>query len=725
MSGKSSSSKTPLRKLRPAAALQPRPAMVAKSGRKTRAKNACTACQQSKKKCDEETPKCSSCIDSDLECVYSIEETARHKRNVIRSKIKDYESDIDKYERILDHIKNSSISSLQRVLDVIRGQASLEDIVMFIRHDHSPFLPTGVISPEPATSDLSLLMNKQWGSTDPSGGIDLNVLDDRPILNLSAQPWTDVTNDDELVSHLMSLYMTWDHPVWHLFDFDIFIEAMKNGDTSYCSPLLVNATLAEACHYSNRISFRADPHNPNFLGHRFFQEAMRLWNEETNKVPTLLTVQSAFLIGVTLSADGMDRLGGMFLNNGIRLCKELFMQPQEPQPSDKGKEAVSLQTEEDKKFEFAKRITLWAAFNFQCTYDYIVRCPHTMPVPDLPLPYLESAVPHDYTISPDEIPPPHPVVHDPENGAFRDVKKATEWCPYPYVREPEPNLSRATFQAHCAFHIILYELSETQFESLNGEKTLSLVEKRKYYEAFDQWKASLPDELEEGRYLASSLTFMHAHFHIVVMDIHQNKIKDEKGEDPDELEAFKTDSEARYERSKAGLYELLERYNSRNSMYTMSQPLTYAMLIASQNAMGSLARVKGLETPTPVPEGQTPKTDEAGDMPIMPRGPYDEDHIVQTFENTLKWACHASNSFVTLKIFVRLMQLEVQRLKIELSESTKENLRRLFQWEKKDKGKWIEDLEKAQTNLTWRKKKKESNIVDMVKSLEELTVQEG
>ncbi|KAK6524078.1 hypothetical protein TWF694_005741 [Orbilia ellipsospora] len=727
MSGKGSSSKTPLRKLRPAAAFQPRPAMVAKSTRKARARNACIPCQQSKRKCNEETPKCGACIEADVECVYSIEETARYKRNIIRNKIKEYESDIDKYERIFEHIRNSSISSLERVLDVIRGQASLEDIVLFIRHDHSPFLPTEVISPKPATSDLSLLMNEQWATLDPSGGIDLSIVDDRPILNLSAQPWTTVTNDDELVSHLMSLYMTWDHPIWHLFDFDIFIDAMKNNDTTYCSPLLVNATLAEACHYSNRISSRADPHNPNFLGYRFFQEAMRLWNEETSKEPNLLTVQSALLLGVTLSADGMDRLGGMFLNNGIRLCKDLFMRPEDLEPTGKGKAAEGPpKTAAEEKFEFAKRITIWASFCFQCTYDYIVRCAHTMPLPTFPLPYLESVTPRGYIAPTDDPLPPHPVQHDPENGAYHDVKQASEWRPYPYIREPEPNLIRTNFQASCTFHIILYEVSEKQYESLNGEKSLTMAEKKRFYELFDQWKASLPDELEEKKYMASGPAFLHAHYHVAMLDIHQNKIRDAADEDPDELAAFKTDSESRFERSKSGLYNLLEAYASRNSMYTMAQPLTYAMLIASQNAMGSLAKLKGLETPTPVPAGQSPKTgEEAGDMPIIPRGPYDEDHVLKTFENTMKWACHASQSFVTLKIFVRLMQLEAQRLKIELSGETEEDLRRVFQWEKKDKGKWIEDLEKTQTNLLWRKKKKESNIVDMVKSLEELTVTEG
>ncbi|KAF3314387.1 hypothetical protein TWF173_004729 [Orbilia oligospora] len=721
MSGRPSGSKAPLRKLRPAPALQPRPAMVVKSNKKTRAKTACMPCQQSKRKCDEESPKCSSCIESDLECIYSIEGTARHKRNIIRDKIKDYESDITKYERILDHIKGSSVSSLQRVLEVIRGQATLEEIMMFIRNDQAAYLPTEAISPVPTTSSLSLLMNEEWyQGIEPLDRINLDILDDRPILDVTAHPWTTVTDDDELVSHLMSLYMTWDHPVWHLFDWDIFIDAMKTGDTTYCSPLLVNATLAEACHYSNRISFRADPHNPNFIGHRFFQEAMRLWNEETTQIPTLLTVQSALMIGVTLAADGMDRLGGMFLNNGIRLCRELFLQPS-TEGSMKGKDVAAPQTDAEKKFEFARQVTVWAAFSFQSMYDWVARCAHTMPPPDLPLPYLESHCPIGYPV-PDGGIPIHPVQHK-DGGAFREVKAANEWRPYPYIREPELNVTRVAFQCHATLHVIAYELAEKQLESINGEKSLSLLEKKRFYRLLDEWRETLPEEIQDLRNISPGPTFMNALFHILVLDIHQNKIKDEKQEDPTELELFKDESEARFERSKSGLYVLMDIYNRKNGMFTMSQPLTFPMLIVSQNAMASLAKVKGLETPTPVPEGGD--KEDTIVRPILARGPYDEDHAVQTFENTLQWACNASTSFVTIKIFVRLMQLEAKRIGIPLSPANIENLRRVFQWENKDKGKWIEELEKTQTSLMWRKKKKESNIVDMVKSLEELTVAEG
>ncbi|KAJ6255951.1 hypothetical protein Dda_9242 [Drechslerella dactyloides] len=619
MSAKGSTPRLPLRKLRPAAPLQPRPAMIAKVVKKTRAKNACLPCQQSKKKCSEERPLCAACVEAGLECLYSVEDTARHKRTVLHKKIKDYETDIEKYEQVLEHIKTSGVPALHRVLNVISDQAPLEDIMLFIRNEESSYPPIGAISPEPATSDLSLLMNEQWESLQSQGFLNTELVDDRPILNLAAAPWTTVTDNDELVSHPMSLYMTWDDPVWHLFDFDILIDAMKYEDLTYCSPLLVNATLAEACHYSNRIRNRSDPHDHNFLGYRFFQEAMRLWNEETSREPTLLTVQSAFMGGFQLPVVG------------------------EP----------------------------W---------------PHTMPPPKIPLPYLESAVPRDYIILPGEEPLPHPIQHDLETGPFRDPNLITEWYPYP-------------------------------------EKSLTITDKKRFYELFDDWKNTLPKDLREGKCISPGATFIHAWYHAVIMDIHQSTLRDLDKEDPADVAIFKADSLSRYNRSRNGLYIVLDTYHRRNSMLTMTQPFTFALLLVSQNATGSLAKIKGLETATSAPESASDKSGDTGvDREQIPRGPYDEDHILEIFENTLIWACHASRSFVTIKVFVRLMQLEAQRLNIELSDRVLENLRPVFQWDQEDRGKWIEDLEKTQTSLTWRKKKTEANIVDMVKTLEQLSV---
>ena len=70
-----------------------------------------------------------------------------------------------------------------------------------------------------------------------------------PLYRLRAQPWTNVTTNDHLVSHLISYHFTWDAMFSLLIDRDCFLEAMARGDLecSYCSPFLVNSMLALAC----------------------------------------------------------------------------------------------------------------------------------------------------------------------------------------------------------------------------------------------------------------------------------------------------------------------------------------------------------------------------------------------------------------------------------------------------------------------------------------------
>lgn len=70
-----------------------------------------------------------------------------------------------------------------------------------------------------------------------------------PPITVPAHPWTTVTNNDELVSHLMSLWFTWIHPWWRWIDQDLFLEAMSQQDLTspFCTAYLVNMILADAC----------------------------------------------------------------------------------------------------------------------------------------------------------------------------------------------------------------------------------------------------------------------------------------------------------------------------------------------------------------------------------------------------------------------------------------------------------------------------------------------
>jgi hypothetical protein len=91
-------------------------------------------------------------------------------------------------------------------------------------------------------------------SRPPRRMLDVRRLADSPIYRVPAKPWTTVTDDDDLVSHLVSLFFTWSFPYFCWIDRDAIISAMQSGDLSnpHCSPFLVNAILSEAsvCHIS-------------------------------------------------------------------------------------------------------------------------------------------------------------------------------------------------------------------------------------------------------------------------------------------------------------------------------------------------------------------------------------------------------------------------------------------------------------------------------------------
>ena len=71
---------------------------------------------------------------------------------------------------------------------------------------------------------------------------------DGPLFFVPASPWTNVTDDDNAVSHLVSLFLAILNPMWRFVEEDLFLRAMRSRrkDTQFCSCLLVNAILASA-----------------------------------------------------------------------------------------------------------------------------------------------------------------------------------------------------------------------------------------------------------------------------------------------------------------------------------------------------------------------------------------------------------------------------------------------------------------------------------------------
>lgn len=67
--------------------------------------------------------------------------------------------------------------------------------------------------------------------------------------SVPAEPWTNLTTDDALVSHLVTVFLNYSSVHWRYVEEDLFLRSMQSGNISsdYCSPFLVNAICALAC----------------------------------------------------------------------------------------------------------------------------------------------------------------------------------------------------------------------------------------------------------------------------------------------------------------------------------------------------------------------------------------------------------------------------------------------------------------------------------------------
>ncbi|GMF97180.1 unnamed protein product [Aspergillus oryzae] len=203
-----------------------------------------------------------------------------------------------------------------RLLDIIRRDATAEEMRGFI--DEALAQMEGTDSADEVTvrklEDVRRVINAEGaGPSFRPKVMDIHYLCDEVPFRVPAKPWTTVTEDADLVSHLISLYFTWDFPFHAFLDRDVFLRDMARGDlnSECCSPFLVNALLANACvcdkpitlwihtnsmqHFSDYSEAYVDPGDIVTKGADFLAEAERLRDEEPAKL-SLAFLQGTLLL---------------------------------------------------------------------------------------------------------------------------------------------------------------------------------------------------------------------------------------------------------------------------------------------------------------------------------------------------------------------------------------------------------------------------------------------
>lgn len=133
---------------------------------------------------------------------------------------------------------------------------------------------------------------------------------DGPIFWVNARPWTNLTTNDEAVSHLVSMFLTLFNPFWRFVEEDLFLRAMRSGDikSPFCSPCLVNAILACAANASEIDEAFVQPGDLLTRGEHFHNEAVRLLNSET-AFTSLPNMCGMLVLCLESALRGKDRLG--------------------------------------------------------------------------------------------------------------------------------------------------------------------------------------------------------------------------------------------------------------------------------------------------------------------------------------------------------------------------------------------------------------------------------
>ncbi|KAE8146230.1 putative C6 transcription factor [Aspergillus avenaceus] len=488
---------------------------------------ACIACRRRKSKCDGNLPSCAACSSVyHTTCVY--DPNSDHRRKGV------YKKDTDTLRT-----KNATLLTLiQAILNYeeedafdlvrqIRSCDNLEDVAQSIMgqeknstaksRDYASGGDNNSVQTDQFESELAGKMSglmldgsrKFIGGTSnlvflPPGSelYEYNAdLGDRTISKThdrSISQWTRVTGDEQLISHLMTMYFTWHYPFFTTLSKDLFYRDYIRGVSSqYCSSLLVNAMLALGCHFSSWDGARDDPWNSATAGDHFFKEAKRLVLENDEHANSkLCTVQALALMSVREAGCGREGKGWVYSGMSFRMALDLGL----------NFDSTSLGARDlDEEEVDARRITFWGCFLIdKCWSNYLGRLPQ--------LAATNASVPK-IDILPNE--------------------ESDGWAPYTDAGASRENTQPSRTRT-VAFHIsklceisgdLLVNFYDPTPKEKPPSKQIELKRLSEIHTRLEAWKRDLPKELEPKERLLPQALLMHMFYQLLFIHLYRPFLK--------------------------------------------------------------------------------------------------------------------------------------------------------------------------------------------------------
>ena len=260
---------------------------------------------------------------------------------------------LDHYERLVRALADADQPGSQDILRRLKNSEEIPSILKNISRGHQDSTelvqrrtPTGMegkFSSQEHT--FGMVKGAEMRATHASLGQEFEFgVDDVQM------PWTLVTQDGELIQHLLDLYFTWQHSFFQSFPEDLFKADMAAGRSKHCSSMLVNAICAAGCFLSNRP-------DADSLVEKFYNEAVRLY--QTNGKPTVTATASLYLISYIEGTRG--RLSDLWMSSGASALMAVDLNLQlrrHPKPS-----ADTNERQEQMNEERARSYAFWGCFH--------------------------------------------------------------------------------------------------------------------------------------------------------------------------------------------------------------------------------------------------------------------------------------------------------------------------------------------------------------------------
>ena len=333
-------------------------------------------------------------------------------------------------------------------------------------------------------------------------------VDEYPQQENAVTSWTRVTDDANLVAHLLNMYFTWHYTYFTTLSKTLFYRDFLLGKpppntkrkTHYCTSLLVNAILSLGCHFTSHPGARENPDDSATAGDHFFKEAKRLIMEnDEHERPRLTSIQAFALMSVREAGCGREAKGWVYSGMSFRMACDMGLNLNTGQLT-KNKNVNGDEAEED-----VRRITFWGCYLFdKCWSNYLGRLPQ-LPTSIITVPKFE--------VFPDE--------------------DSAQWSPYTDSGWSQAHVQPARTRAvalqisklceisndlmKCFYNPAEYEKSRAKSTEL---KMLSDIHTR-----LEAWRRDLPKEMEPREGGLSSILVMHMFFQLLFIHLFRPFLK--------------------------------------------------------------------------------------------------------------------------------------------------------------------------------------------------------